>query len=364
MFGVNPTQLGFPGPPQGATVEERAPLPERGTSMDRRDFIQDAVGVAAGGLPPLSPVGRSGTIGATHVLDLREGLASLYRLDDAYGGGGEVRSLARRHLRRIRRLINGATYPDSIGRQLQLLAGETAEHVAWLAFDAADHEAARAHWGEALASATMLGDRPLEFLVFAGLSHQATYLGHPQDGVAYARAAHDRATRLGSPVLRSLIAVREVRALTAMRDKAAAGRRLAEAVRLMDRAGRGGAPTPAWAECHGPASLSEAQSAYYLDTGSAASAVPFARAAVARESSAYGRNTARRRVSLARTLIRAGEPEEGAACVLDSLTHLQDVQSARITTLLREVREQLSPVDTPTTREAVDAITHHMKGAA
>ncbi|HEX5568835.1 MAG TPA: hypothetical protein VFY14_18255, partial [Streptomyces sp.] len=149
--------------------------------MDRRAFLADSIGAAAAaGLPEpvarLSPAGRQGAVGTAHLLELREGLRSLYHLDNAYGGG-DVRSLAVRHLRRIRRVINTSKYPDTIGRQLQLLAGETAEQCAWLYYDADDQDQARRYWGEALTTATMLRDTSLEILVLASLSMQASYEG-------------------------------------------------------------------------------------------------------------------------------------------------------------------------------------------
>ncbi|MCZ9347898.1 hypothetical protein NGM37_60485, partial [Streptomyces sp. TRM76130] len=104
--------------------------------MQRRAFLSDSIGAAAAvALPhretPLTPPSSTGAVGTAHVLELREGLRSLYHLDDTYGGG-DVLSLAAKHLRRVRRVINTRDYPETIGRQLRLLAGETAEHCAWL----------------------------------------------------------------------------------------------------------------------------------------------------------------------------------------------------------------------------------------
>ncbi|WBB59296.1 hypothetical protein O7599_27505 [Streptomyces sp. WMMC500] len=126
MFGVNPLTLGFPGPePPNATT---TPGRGRGESagVGRRGFVTDTLGIAAGVTLATS---TPDAVGTAHVKELREGLRSLYALDDAYGGG-DVRSLAVRHLRRIRRVINTGSYSDSIGRQLELLGGETAEQCA------------------------------------------------------------------------------------------------------------------------------------------------------------------------------------------------------------------------------------------
>lgn len=154
MFGFDPLELGFPRRPPGVTVGNAPLLAQKGPQVERRAFMKDSIGVATAAEMPVStrqgtPVGPKGAIGTAHVIELREGLRSLYQLDDAYGGG-DVRSLARRHLKRVERIINTASYPETIGRQLQLLAGETAEHCGWLYYDADDQGRARRYWGEAL----------------------------------------------------------------------------------------------------------------------------------------------------------------------------------------------------------------------
>ncbi|MEV8062697.1 hypothetical protein AB0P37_41375 [Streptomyces antimycoticus] len=370
MFGVNPTELGFPGPPPGATVGN-APLPaqEGFTSVDRREFLNDSIGVAAAaGLPKpvqrLTPAGRDGSIGTAHLLELREGLRSLYQLDDSYGGG-DVLSLAIRHLRRVRRVINTARYPEALGRQLQLLEGETAEHCAWLAYDADEQDSARQYWGEALTTATMLRDDSLEILVLAGLSLQASYEDRPRDGYNLARAAQDRATRYGSPMLQSLLGVREVRALSLMRDRKAATKALAESMRLVERDGQG-RPTPEWAAFHGHAELDYCQGHHYLEIGHYPAAVNFLRVALAHQDSAYGRNRALYRLTLTSALVKAGEIDEGAAYAVESLEHLEEVESGRVMKRLAEVKSLLDKVDAASARQAADQLREyvHAKEAA
>ncbi|GAA2463184.1 hypothetical protein GCM10010405_54530 [Streptomyces macrosporus] len=369
MFGVSPAELGFPGPPPGATVGKAPPPAQEGTRVDRRAFLTDSIGAAAAARLPtpaqkLTPASHTGAVGTTHLLELREGLRSLYQLDDAYGGG-DVRSLAVRHLRRVRRVINTCSYPDIIGRQLQLLAGETAEHCAWLYYDAGDQDQARRYWGEALTTATMLRDDSLEILALASLSMQASHEGRPRDGYDLARAAQERAARFGSPALQSLIAAREARALSLMRDRKAAGARLAESMRLIDRAGRG-RPSPEWAAFHGHAELDYAQGLLYTEIGHHRAAVTFLRAALAHQDRTYGRNRALYRLTLARGLLQAGEVDEGAAHAVESLEHLEEVESGRVMRRLTEVAGLLREVDAVSAREAAEELTEHVraKGAA
>jgi hypothetical protein len=337
--------------------------------VDRRVFLADSVGVAAAAglsahVRPLSPSGGTGAVGTTHLLELRAGLRSLFELDDAYGGG-DVRSLAVRHLRRVRRVINTGAYPDTIGRQLQLLAGEIAEHCGWLNYDADDQETARRYWGEALTTATMLRDANLEILVFSSMSLQASYEGRPRDGLDLARAAQERATRLGSPMLQSLIAVREARALSLMSDGKTAGGRIAEAMRLIERSDRG-RPSPEWTAFHGPSELDYAQGQLYTELGHHQAAVQFLRAALARQGAQYGRNRALYGMTLARGLVRAGEVDEGAAYAVGSLERLEEVESGRVLRRVTEVADALRSVDAVSARDAAEQLTKYaeMRGAA
>lgn len=365
MFGVSPVDLGFPGPPPGATVGGAALSAQKGsTSVDRRAFMADSVGVVAGlGLPaharPLSPVGQDGAVGTTHLLELRAGLRSLFQLDDAYGGG-DVRSLAVRHLRRVRRVINTGEYPDTIGRQLQLLAGEIAEHCGWLYYDADEQDKARLYWGEALTTASMLRDSNLEILVFSSMSLQACHEGRVREGLDLARAAQERATQLGSPVLQSLIAVREARALSLMSNGKDAKGRLSEAIQLVGRQGKG-RPSPEWAAFHGYAELDYAHGLLYGELGNHRGATRFLSAALAHQEANYGRNRALYRITLAQALVDAGEVDEAAAHAVSSLEALEEVESGRVMRRLTNVTKTLRVLDARSARDAADELTEYAR---
>ncbi|MEU5398966.1 hypothetical protein ABZ348_06650 [Streptomyces sp. NPDC005963] len=337
--------------------------------MDRRAFLTDSLGAAASvSLPahlrPLTPPGRSGSVGTPHLLELREGLRALFQLDDAYGGAA-VRSLAFRHLRRIQRVIDTGTYPDTIGRQLKLLAGEMIGWCGWLHYDADEQKTARRYWGEALTAAATLGDANLEILVFSQMSLQASFQGRPQDGLDLARAGQERATRLGSPVLQSIMACRETRALSVMADGKTAGRRLTDAMRLLDHKGRG-RPFPEWTAFHGPAEVEYCQGLLYNELGNYQAAVPFLRAALTHQEITYGRNRALYRLMLANTLVKADEAEEGAAYAVETLEQLDEVESGRVLRQLAEVAHALRPVDTASARNAVEQLDEYarLKSAA
>jgi hypothetical protein len=353
MFGTSPANLGFPAPPAGP------PQYDAPQAVERRQFLAETIGGAAAAVG--ITFAASDAVGTVHLAELRQGLRSLFSLDDAYGSS-DVRPLALRHLSRIRRVINSGSYPDSIGRQLHLLAGETAEHCGWLCYDADAQDDASRYWGDALTSATMLGDTSLQILVMASLSLQAVHLGRSRDGLELARSARRRAETMGSPVLQSLLATREARALATMQDTPAARRALADAMRIAERADRG-RPAPPWADFHGQAELDFAQGLLYTDSGHHHAAIPYLRAALAHQESQYGRNRALYRLTLARGLVQAGEVEEAAAEAVGSLGHLAEVQSGRVSKRLVEVRDLLQVHGSAAAREPADVLTDHIQRA-
>jgi hypothetical protein len=356
MFGMSPMELGFPGPPPAAVEDTSKPV--GGTVLDRREFLAETLGTAA----ILTLDSAANSVGTAHVTELREGLSSLYSLDDAYGGG-DIRNLAVRHLKRIRRVINTGSYPETIGRQLHLLAGDTAEHCAWLHYDAGRQEEARLYWGEALTTATMLRDIGLEVMVFSGLSLQAIFEERPREGYDLARAARARAEAMQSPILVSLIAAREARALAKMSDHSGAGRELFQAMRAVERADKE-RPTPAWAAFHGQAELDNAQGLIYTEAGRYNSAIPFLRAALDHQQRNYTRNRALYRLTLARALVLAGDVDEAASEAEASLPELAEIESGRVDRRLVEVRDLIAATGSRAAAQCVEALSEHARGGA
>ncbi|MFJ4621374.1 hypothetical protein [Streptomyces sp. NPDC088812] len=189
---------------------------------------------------------------------------------------------------------------------------------------------------------------------------QASYTGRPRDNYDLARAAQERATRYGSPVLQSLIASREARALSLMRDDAGARRRLADSMRLMERADRG-RPCPDWAAFHGHAELDYAQGLAYTESGHHQRAVAFLRAALDNQDRTYGRNRALYRLTLARSLVACGQADEAASQATESLGHLEEVESGRVLRRLSEVTVLLSNVDAVSAQQAAKELTEYVQ---
>ncbi|MGW6604199.1 hypothetical protein [Streptomyces sp. NPDC055036] len=162
-----------------------------------------------------------------------------------------------------------------------------------------------------------------------------------------------------------MIAAREARALSLMNDGTAAGKRLSEAMHLVDRSSNG-RPAPEWAAFHGHAELDYSQGLLYAELGHHHSATQFLRAALSHQDRTYGRNRALYRLTLAQNLVRAGDVDEGAAHAVGSLEHLEEVESGRVTRKLRGVTDLLRHRGADTARQAVEELTEYVqaKGAA
>ncbi|MDD9383098.1 hypothetical protein M8Z33_41930 [Streptomyces sp. ZAF1911] len=353
MLGVPLEQAGFRVPdhrrnPLTAPVSVLDPIPElreRTDPMKRRTVLAAAGGVALGaagiGAAPASAYDAP-RIGTDAVTDLRRGLASLYGLDDRFGGA-TVGPLAAAHLSRVRRLIDTGSYPETIGRQLRLICGETAEHVGWLAFDAGDHQRARAYWTQARDTATELRDDSLGVLVLASMSLLELREHQPRPALDHARRAAELAAPWAPPSLLSILATREARALAMLGDSASARSTLANAARLYEQ-DRGSRPAPDWTLFHGPAELASAQAELFTAAGHHSAAVSWLRRSLARQESTYARNEALQRAGLAGALARSGEADEAAHHIEQGEALLTEVSSGRAREGLAAARRELDRI--------------------
>ncbi|MCX4546744.1 hypothetical protein [Streptomyces sp. NBC_01565] len=354
MLGVPLEQAGFRVPEHRrnavtAPVAVLDPIPElrerHDPMQDRRTILAAAGGIALGatgiGAAPATAY-NAPRIGTDTVTDLRHGLASLYGLDDRFGGA-TVGPLAAAHLSRVRRLIDTGSYPETIGRQLRLISGETAEHVGWLAFDAGDHARARSFWTQASETAAELRDDSLGVLVLASMALLELREKQPRHALDHARRAAELAAPWAPPSLLSILATREARALAMLGDSASARSTLANAARLYEK-DRGSRPAPDWTLFHGPAELASAQAELFTAAGHHRAAVSWLRRSLERQETTYARNEALQRAGLAGALARSGEAEEAAHHLEQGEALLTEVSSGRARESLAVARHELDRV--------------------
>ncbi|WP_328406473.1 hypothetical protein OHS70_38575 (plasmid) [Streptomyces sp. NBC_00390] len=317
--------------------------------MDRRHFLSAASGATLGtalAATAGSALASAPRIGADTITDLRAGLASLYGLDDRFGGA-TVGPLAAAHLSRIERLIASGNYPETIGRQLRLVSGETAEHVGWLAFDEGDHARAHTYWGKAMERAEELRDDSLAVVVLASQSLLALRQQDPRSALDQAGRAYDLAEPWAPPSLLSILVTRQARALAILDDHTTARQTLSQAARLYEQ-DQGSRPAPDWTLFHGPAEIATAQAELFSQAGHHRAAVTWLRRSLERQEATYARNEALGRGNLANALIDAGEREEAAHHIVHGEALLTEVSSGRARDLLGTARQALTAADPAT----------------
>ena len=88
---------------------------------------------------------------------------------------------------------------------------------AWTAYDVGYHWLAQSYFTQALRLAKAAGNRTLGGRIFAGMSHQANFLGHYQRAVELARAAHEGFRDQGTPTAMAIAWAMEARAQASLR---------------------------------------------------------------------------------------------------------------------------------------------------
>jgi hypothetical protein len=303
----------------------------------RREFLSGTVALAAGAL---AFPDASRRVGADDVDRLRDGIRSLYVLDPQLGGDAAFRQ-ALTQLRGVRQLLGAASYNPTVGRRLQVVAGELTGMAGWLAFDAGRPGAGRRLSTEALCLADLAESDNLKCLVLASMSLQAVNVGSGRESLEFAEAAQRAARPVATPKLSSLLASREALAHARLGDGARTGHALAAAERLLDEGGD--AEDEDWVAFWGPTLFHGATALAQLLVGAPAHAERACRAALVSVNPSFQRNRAMYRVRLAEALVAQGEVGEGAEVATDALGGLGEVSSGRVRESLRSLGRRLEP---------------------
>ncbi|MER5441813.1 tetratricopeptide repeat protein [Streptomyces sp. NPDC002790] len=271
---------------------------------------------------------------------VEEAIRRIRLLDDRHGADGLYRR-ASAPLRTAFELLDAGTARREVTERLQTGAGELAISVGWLAHDSGRFDDARSHYAEALATARMAGDEALEAHAFCNTAFLARDAGRPREAVRAAQAATRVASRLGSPRLLSLLALREAGGWAGLGDQSSCERSLARAQALFAR-GVSDAD-PEWMSFYGEAELEGLEAQCWSALGGWDRASLHARRAAALQDPHFTRNMALYTAELADDLARAGQPDESASAGMRALNLLEDVRSSRIEGMLAATARVLLP---------------------
>ncbi|MEU3936382.1 hypothetical protein AB0E85_30740 [Streptomyces sp. NPDC029044] len=295
------------------------------------------VGLALDAAAAQRPVHRAG---ASDAGALEEAVRRIRLLDDRHGADGLYRRAAA-PLRAAYALLDAGTTRQTTADRLYSGAGELAISVGWLAHDSGRFDDARSHYAEALATARMTGDPGLEAHAFCNTAFLARDAGRPREAVRAAQAAQRVARPVGSARLMSLLALREAGGWAGLADRVGCEQALARAQAFFER-GPSDAD-PEWMSFYGEAELEGLEAQCWSTLGDWPRAARHARRAAALQDPHFTRNIALYTAELADDLARGGRPDEAAVAGMRVLDLLEEVQSARVQTMLAATARVLLP---------------------
>jgi hypothetical protein len=142
-------------------------------------------------------------------------------LDNRFGGA-DLLKLSTRFFRNLRDQLGAGSFDPRLERDLHSAAGELAEVVGWLAYDAEAHDLCRRMNQESLYFTRLAGDKTVELLTLQNSSMHAAAEGRPREALRIARSVLEGDYKL-SPRIKALFITRKARALAQSGDESALG---------------------------------------------------------------------------------------------------------------------------------------------
>lgn len=140
-------------------------------------------------------------------------------LDNRFGGA-DLLKLSTRFFRNLRDQLGTGCYDPRLEHDLHSAAGELAEVVGWLAYDAEAHDLCRRMNQESLYFTRLAGDKIIELLTLQNSSMHAAAEGRPREALQIARSVLEGDYKL-SPRIKALFLTRKARALAQSGDESA-----------------------------------------------------------------------------------------------------------------------------------------------
>ncbi|MCT2590534.1 hypothetical protein LHJ74_11540 [Streptomyces sp. N2-109] len=286
--------------------------------------------------PSLSVVAESGPVEQVQAM-----IGMFDEMDNRFGGGGVRTSIVHYLSSTVVPMLQRPGLPPHQRRQLFTAGAKLAAMAGWSSYDSADYGLAERYMIQGLRLCAEGGDRVLGGQILAGLSHLATNLGHPGEGVPLARAGIATVRRSGSPMgLMRLYAM-------AARGHAALGqgRQATAALQSADKAlqaSAGSNQESPWTRFLDHHYLEAEAALCHRDLGEARAAERLAAASVTANGDRRRRQAISRSV-VATALLQQNELEHAIETAGQALTQLSGVRSERSVQALRDFRSRLEP---------------------
>ncbi|MGW2027846.1 hypothetical protein [Streptomyces decoyicus] len=361
---VSPTDLGFPQQALRPVVaralaycedvgETLHTLAELGSTDISRRSLLGAVPFVASALmdpqrqwllwlledeqaPHLAAVAGSGPVAQV------EAMIDMFDLMDNRFGGGNVRPSIVGYLStQLAPMLQQWSLPSNQRRTLYVYAAKLAAMAGWCSYDTADYGLAERYMIQGLRLCAEGGDRVLGGQILAGMSHLATSLGDPAEGVALARVGIATAKSSGSPLGLMRLYAMAARGYAMLDDSRQATASLVAAGAALERS-RGPAEESLWVRYLDHHYLSAEAALVHRDLGEATEAERLAAASVEANSDRRRRQAISSSV-LATALLQQDRLDEAVGTASSALGLLSGVHSERSVQALRDFRTRLTP---------------------
>ncbi|MEW1547066.1 hypothetical protein [Streptomyces tsukubensis] len=286
--------------------------------------------------PTLAVVAGGGQVEQVHAM-----IEMFDQMDNTYGGVGVHTSIVNYLTIEVVPMLQKRGTAHHQRKQLFTAAAKLAAMAGWSSYDSADYGIAQRHMIQALRLCREGGDRVLGGQILAGLSHLCTSLGHPQEGVALARAGLATAKSAGSPLGLMRLHAMAARGHASLGDSRAATTALHAATNALDQS-RGASQESVWVRFLDAHYLEAEAALCHRDLGEAASAERLAEASVDANAERRRRQAISRSV-LATARLQQGRLDEALGTATRALDGLEGVHSERSVQALRDFRLRLVP---------------------
>ncbi|MEU7022772.1 hypothetical protein ABZ990_19235 [Streptomyces sp. NPDC046203] len=271
-----------------------------------------------------------------------EAMINMFDLMDNRFGGGNVRPSIVGYLStQLAPMLQQRGLPASQRRTLYVYAAKLAAMAGWCSYDTAEYGLAERYMIQALRLCAEGGDRVLGGQILAGLSHVATSLGNPAEGVALARAGIATAKCSGSPLGLMRLHAMAARGHAMLDTPRQAAASLAAADAALEQS-RGPAEESVWVRFLDHHYLEAEAALVHRDLGEATTAERLAAASVAANTDRRRRQAISSSV-LATAFLQQNRLDEAVGTASTALDLLGGVHSERSVQALRDFRARLAP---------------------
>ncbi|TKA08575.1 hypothetical protein [Actinacidiphila oryziradicis] len=146
-------------------------------------------------VPHLAAAADQGPVEPVHFM-----ISTFDEMDNRYGGSHVRTAIIHYLTTEVIPMLQRHRLPEQQRRQLFTAAAKLAAMAGWCSYDSAEYGLAQRYMTQALRLCEQGRDKVLGGQICAGMSHLATNLGHPAEGVAFARMGLATAKHAGSPL--------------------------------------------------------------------------------------------------------------------------------------------------------------------